>query len=192
MAARGIGNLIRSGVINGKRKTIHKGKAVFTSLEGMGPDELEFANNNIIFELYDAEYVVNIKTISAHDNMVSMNNAISIDLTGQINIEAGGTRMINGPGGQIECHIGAFLSHGGRAITFLPSTAGEGKVSCILPQFEKGAPVSIQKYFADHVITEYGIAKLQGKTIRQRADALIAIAHPDFRQDLKKEAQKLF
>ncbi len=193
MAARGIGNLIKAGVINGKRKTIHKGKAVFTSLEGFGPEELEFANENPLIELYDAEYVVNINTISSNANMVAMNSAISIDLTGQINAEtAFGGRMINGPGGQPESHIGALLSPGGRAITFLYSTALNGAVSSIVPQFEEGTMVTIPRYFADYVVTEYGVARLRGKSVRQRAEELIAISHPDFRSELRKAAQKLF
>jgi len=193
MTARGIGNLIKVGVINGKRKTIHKGRAVFTSLEGFGPEELEFANENPLIELYDAEYVVNIRTISAHENMVSMNSAISVDLVGQINCEATFSgRMINGPGGQVESHIGALLSPGGRAITFLYSTALNGAVSCIVSRFDQGAIVTLPRYFADYVVTEYGVARLLGKSVRQRAEELITIAHPDFRSKLREEAQKLF
>ena len=193
MTARGVGNLIKSGVINGKRKTIHKEKAVFTSLEGFGPEELEFANGNPLIELYDAGYVVNIKTISANANMVGMNSAISIDLTGQINCETTFSgRMINGPGGQPESHIGTLLSPGGRAITLLYSTALNGAVSCIVPQFEQGGMVTIPRFFADYVVTEYGVARLLGKSVRQRAEELISIAHPDFRSELRKDAQKLF
>jgi len=193
MAARGVGNLIKAGVINGKHKTLHKGKAVFTSLEGLGPEELDFANENPLIELYDAEYVVNIRTISANANMVSMNSAISVDLMGQINCESTfGGRMINGPGGQPESHIGAILSPGGRAITLLYSTALNGAVSCIVPQFDLGAIVTLPRYFADYMVTEYGVARLMGKSNRQRAEELINIAHPDFRSELKKEAQQLF
>lgn len=193
MTARGIGNLIEAGVINGRRKTIHNGKAVFTSLEGFGPDELEFANGNPLIELYDEEYVVNIRTIAANASMVSMNSAISIDLTGQINCEAAfGGRMINGTGGQPESHIGAMLSPGGRAITLLYSTALNGVVSCIMPQFDQGTVVTVPRYFADHVVTEYGVARLLGKPVRQRAEELINIAHPDFRAELREAARKLF
>jgi len=193
MAARGIGNLINVGVINGKRKTIHKGKAVFTSLEGFGPEELDFANENPLVELYVGEYVVNIRTISAHENMVGMNSAISVDLMGQINCEATFSgRMINGPGGQPESHIGALLSPGGRAITLLYSTALNGAVSCIVPQFDQGAIVTFPRYFADYVVTEYGVARLMGKSIKQRVEELITIAHPDFRSELRKTAHQLF
>jgi len=193
MAARGIGNLIKSGVINGRRKTIHKEKAVFTSIEGFGPEELEFAHENPLIELYDAEYVVNIKTVSANPNMVSMNTAISVDLMGQINSEATfGNRMIGGAGGQPESHIGALLSPGGRAVTLLRSTALNGAASCIVPQFDQGAIVTIPRYLADYVVTEYGVARLMGKPIRQRAEELINIAHPDFRSELRKAARELF
>jgi len=193
MTARGVGNLIKARVINGKRKTIHKGKAVFTSLEGFGPEELEFANNNPLIELYDGEYVVNIRTISANANMVGMNTALSIDLMGQINCEAiFSGRMINGTGGQPESHIGALLSPGGRAITLLYSTALNGTVSCIVPQFDQGAIVTLPRYFADYVVTEYGVVRLLGKPVRQRAEELINIAHPDFRSELRKAAQQLF
>jgi 4-hydroxybutyrate CoA-transferase len=193
MAARGICNLIKAGVITGKYKTINKGKAIFTSLEGTGPEELEFANLNPLIELHDAEYVININTISAHKNMVSLNNAISIDLMGQINCESTfNGRMINGTGGVPESHIGAVLSPGGRAITLLYSTALSGASSCIVPQFEPGATVTIPRYFADYIVSEYGVARLMGKSGRQRANELINIAHPKFRNELEEEAKKLF
>jgi len=145
MAARGIGNLIKAGVINGRRKTIHKEKAVFTSIEGFGPEELEFAHENPLIELYEPE-----------------------------------------------SHIGALLSPGGRAITLLRSTALNGAASCIVPQFDQGAIVTLPRYLADYVVTEYGVARLMGKSNRQRAEELINIAHPDFRSELRKAARELF
>lgn len=193
MAARGIGRLIQGGIITGKRKSIHKGKAVFTSLEGFSSAELEFASENPLIELYDADYVVNIKTISSNENMLAMNHALGVDLTGQITCETVfGGRMVNGTGGQPESHIGAVLSKGGRAITYLYSTAVNDTVSTIVPQFEQGEIVSIPRYFADYIVTEYGVARLLGKSVKQRAEELISIAHPDFRAELGKAAQKLF
>jgi len=193
MASRGIGNLIEAGVINGRRKTIHKGKAIFDSLEGFGPEELEYANNNPLIELYDAEYVVNINTISSNANMVAMNTIMSVDLTGQINCETTfGGRMINGTGGQPESYIGAVISPGGRAISLLYSTALDGAVSAIVPRFEPGTMVTIPRYLADYVVTEYGVARLMGKPVKQRAEELISIAHPDFRVELRKAAQDFF
>jgi len=131
--------------------------------------------------------------VSTQDNMVAINNGLQVDLTGQICSETQfGPRMINGPGGQIEFHIGAFLSSGGRAVTLLRSTAFEGAISTIVPQLDLGSLVTVQRHYADHVVTEYGIARLIGKSHRERAEALINIAHPDFREELRKEAKTLF
>jgi 4-hydroxybutyrate CoA-transferase len=123
---------------------------------------------------------------------VVINNAISVDLTGQITAETTfGTRMINGPGGQPDFVIGAALSRGGRSITCLPSTALDGVVSRIVPVLDEGTMVSVPRNYADYVVTEYGIACLMGKTVRERANELIAIAHPDFRDELRKKAGEL-
>ena len=100
--------------------------------------------------------------------------------------------MINGHGGQPEMHIGGILSKGGKALTLLPSTALDGAISRIVPQLDEGAVVTIPRYFADYVVTEYGIARLMGKDCRQRAEELIAVAHPDFQAELRREARKLF
>jgi len=193
MTARGVGDLIRNGIITGKSKNLHQGKAVFSSLTGLGPNEMEWCSENPGVELYGTTYVTNMKTVAANDRMVSINNAISVDLTGQICSETAlGTRIINGPGGQPESHIGAYFSKGGKAITVLPSTALEGAVSNICALFDQGTVVTIPRTFADFVVTEYGIARLAGKTLRERANELIAVAHPDFRAELRKEAEKLY
>ncbi|MEE9249003.1 MAG: acetyl-CoA hydrolase/transferase C-terminal domain-containing protein [Dehalococcoidia bacterium] len=192
MGAQGVIKLIERGVINGCRKTINRNVAVFTGLVGCGWDEIAYAADNPLVELRDAEYVVNIRTAAAHDNMVSINNAIAIDLSGQINSETIGARLQNGTGGQTELHIGAVLSRGGRAITLLRSTAAGGTVSRIVAQHEQGAVITIPRTFADIVVTEYGVARLLGKSIRERARELIAIAHPDFRKDLQKLAERLY
>ncbi len=192
MAAPGVLDLVRDGVLNGSRKTIHRDKLVGASVHGSSPKEIQWAHNNPLIELYDAEYVVNIRTVAAHDNYRAINNAISVDLTGQINAEAIGARMWNGTGGQTELHVGAVLSRGGMAITLLRSTAARGAVSRIVPQFPQGSVVTIPRTFADTVVTEYGIARLLGKSLRERAEELISVAHPNFRRDLRKAAQKLF
>jgi 4-hydroxybutyrate CoA-transferase len=146
-----------------------------------------------MFELFDAEYLIDIRNIAHVDNFVAINQAISVDLTGQINAESGlGGRMLTGCGGQPELHIGSVLSKGGRAITILPSTAFNGAISSIVPQFEQGTIVTIPRNWADYIVTEYGIGSLMGKDYRQRANELINIAHPDFREELKQEAKKLF
>jgi len=193
MSARGVSRLVKAGIINGKRKTIHKEKLVMTSLAGTSQEDLEYFADNPLLELHDAEYVVNINTISQNNNQVALNNIISIDLTGQINCETiFGGRMWNGIGGQPESHMGAVLSKGGKAISLLKSTAQSGAVSRIVPQFEEGTVVAIPRYFADYVVTEHGVARLMGKNCRERAEELIAIAHPDFRDELRRAAKRLF
>lgn len=193
VSARGLVRLVKEGVFNGRRKTINPDKAVFSSLSASDPDEIEIAKNNPMIELRDSDYVVNINTISAHENMVAINNAISVDLTGQINSEtAPSYRLWGGNGGQPEFHIGALLSRGGRAITLLRSTAMNGAISRIVPLLDEGSAVTIPRYFADYVVTEYGIARLMGKTCRERAEELIAVAHPHFRGWLREQAKRLF
>ncbi|MFQ5873726.1 MAG: acetyl-CoA hydrolase/transferase family protein, partial [Dehalococcoidia bacterium] len=192
MAVPGVLKLVENGTINGSRKTIHRDKAIGTSVNGSSPEEIEWAHNNPLLELYDAEYVVNIRTAAAHENYISMNNAITVDLSGQINTETVGNRLWNGTGGQTELHMGAVLSEGGRAITLLKSTAAGGTVSRIVPQLPEGGIVTIPRTFADTVVTEHGVAQLLGKSIRERAQELISVAHPDFRKDLRKAAEKLY
>jgi len=192
MGAPGIADLVKRGIVNGKYKTLHPGKAVFSTLSGCDAEDIEFADNNPAFELYDSDYVANILTTAKHDNMTSVNNCLQIDLTGQINSESQfGNRMINGQGGQTEFHIGAMLSKGGRAISLLPSTT-MGGVSTIVPQLDEGALVTIPRQFADTIVSEYGVARLLDKTHRERAEELINIAHPDHRDFLRDEAKKLF
>lgn len=193
MVAPGIAKLVDAGIINGRRKSIHRGKAVAVAWSGSDSADLKIIDDNPAFEIYDPEYVLDIGTIRANHKQTSINNAISVDLTGQINAETViGARMINGTGGQPETHIGAFLSKGGRAITLLPSTALSGAVSRIVPQLEAGAMVTIPRFFADTVITEYGVARLLGKNHRERAAELIAVSHPDFRSELREASKRLF
>ena len=125
--------------------------------------------------------------------MVSINNALSIDLTGQINAESVfGDRQISGTGGQLDFQLGAILSNGGRALTLLWSTALDGAVSRIVPQLEERSVVTVPRTFADTIVTEYGVARLLGKSIRERAQELINVAHPNFRPELQKAAERLF
>jgi 4-hydroxybutyrate CoA-transferase len=192
MSAPGIAKLVECGVITGKRKTLHHGKAVAVAWSGSDADDLKIVTNNPKFEVYDPEYLLDVRTISQNEKMHSLNNALSVDLIGQINSESVfGSRMINGTGGQPETHIGAVLAKGGRAITMLPSTAMEGTISRIVRAHEPGAVITVPRYFADTVITEYGIARLWGKNNRQRAAELIAVAHPDFRAELREAAGRL-
>jgi 4-hydroxybutyrate CoA-transferase len=192
MGCPGLGNLVRRGIATGKYATLHPGVAVLTGLNAMRWDEIQFASRNPMFALYGSEYILDISNIAANHNMVSINNGLQVDLTGQITCETQfGPRLINGPGGQIEFHIGAFLSRGGRAVTLLPSTALRGAVSTIVPQLDEGSIVDIPRVYADFVVTEHGVARLAGRTNRERADALIEVAHPDFRADLRGAAREL-
>jgi len=188
----GVVDLVRKGVITGKRKNIHKGKVVSTACGGSSKEDMDFINMNPLFELYGSDYVLDPRTIAAHDNAVAINSAMAVDLTGQIAAESVGPRMVSSTGGQLAFAIGANLSKGGRNITVLTSTARGNTVSRIVPSLEPGTIVTVPRTLADIVVTEFGIARLKGKTQRERAEELIAIAHPDFRDDLKKEAQKLF
>ena len=188
----GLGFLVQRGIATGRYAELHPGKAVLTSFLGMLPDELRWADNNPLFELYPGEEVINITNIAKQNNMVAINNAVQVDLIGQINCESQfGPRLINGAGGQIEFHIGAFLSVGGRAVTILPSTWGEGDVSTIVPYFESGTLVSLSRYWADYVVTEWGVAELAGRTQRERAQELTRIAHPKFRGELTEAAKDI-
>ena len=192
MGCPGLPLLVREGIATGKHKTLHTGKAVFSTFLGCDADDIDFVEDNPLFEQYDSDYVVNIKTVAAHDNMVAINNGMQIDLTGQICSETQfGSRMINGQGGQTETHIGAMLAPGGRAITLLPSTS-LGGMSTIVSQLDKGSLVTIPRQFADIVVTEYGVARLLDKTHRERAEELISVAHPDHREELRQESKRLF
>jgi 4-hydroxybutyrate CoA-transferase len=191
---RGIIPLIRKGVINGSRKNFNANKAIATACGGGTKEDMDFVTMNPSFELYSAEYCLDVRNIAANDNMVAINSAVSVDFAGQIAAESIGPRVISGAGGQTSFAVGAFLSNGGRFINVLTSTAGNGdkKISRITPLLVEGTIVTVPRTVSDYVVTEYGIAHIKGKTQRQRAEALINIAHPDFRADLKKEAEKLY
>jgi 4-hydroxybutyrate CoA-transferase len=189
---RGIGALVMNGVINGKHKNIHQGKAVATAVGGGTKEEMDFIHDNPLFEVYSSAYILDPRVIASHDNMVAINSAIAVDMTGQIAAESVGPVMTSGSGGQLSFAIGAYLSRGGRSIVAIPSTARDGTLSRIVPMLERGTIVSTPRTLADMVVTEYGIARLKGRTQRERALELIGVAHPDFRAELKKEAERLY
>jgi 4-hydroxybutyrate CoA-transferase len=189
---RGIARLVREGVITGKYKTMHRGKVVATSVGGSTMEDLEFCHDNPMVELYSMDYIDNPIVIAQHDNMVAINQILAIDLTGQIASVSLGPRLMSGTGGQLGFAVGTALSRGGRSLMLLPSTARGGTVSRIVAQLEPGTQVTVPNTLADYIVTEYGIARLKGKPQRERAEALIALAHPDFRVELKKAAARLF
>ncbi|MDY6907850.1 MAG: acetyl-CoA hydrolase/transferase C-terminal domain-containing protein [Chloroflexota bacterium] len=192
MGARGMGMLVKKGVASGRRKTLHPEVAVFSTFMGCSTEDIEYMAENPLFQQLDTEYVNNIPVVARNENMVAINNGLQVDLTGQICSETQfGPRMINGQGGQPEMHVGAMLAKGGRGVTLLPSMA-VGGMSTIVGQLEKGSLVTIPRQLADTVVTEHGVARLLDKNHRQRAEELIAVAHPDHRAELRKEAQRLF
>lgn len=191
----GVIKLVREGIINGKRKNVNPGKVIVTSLGGATKKDMDWVNNNPLFWLVEVGFLWDVRNIAANDNMVAINQALTIDLSGQVSAEAIGFKVFSGSGGQTAFAYGAILSDGGRGITILPSTAktkGGKTISRIVPSFEPGTAVTVTRNCVDHVVTEYGIARLRGKSLRKRAEELIAVAHPDFRAELKKEAQKLY
>lgn len=187
----GIPQLIAAGNVNGKYKTLNPRKAVCTALWG---DEfgLDFAHLNPAIELHRMRYTNNPRVIAQHDNMIAINNALTIDLTGQVTAESFGPQMYSGIGGQLDFTIGAQLAKNGRAVTVLPSTAKEGTISRMVPQHPEGTIVSVPRTYVNYVVTEYGVVDLLGKSQRERAERLISIAHPDFRDELQQAANKLF
>ena len=179
-------------MFNGKRKNINTGKAVCTHLTGT-TEEKEFYADNPAIELYDVSYVNDPITIASNDNVMAINGALMVDLTGQITVEVlPDGYVFNGNAGAPEWVYGALRSKGGRSLHVLNSTDKKGEITRIIPGIPEGIPVTIPRYYADIVVTEYGVAYLLGKSLRQRAEALISIAHPDFRAELKKQAQKMF
>ena len=193
LGSPGLARLWEKGVLTGARKSIHKGRAVATAWTGCDGTDLRIIADNPAFELYDSNYLLNPLLMAQNRQMTSINSAIAVDLLGQVASEDRfGGHMVNGTGGQPDAHLSAALCPDGRAITVLRSTALEGTVSKIVAQHPEGTLVTVPRYLADTVITEYGIARLLDKNHRQRAEELIAIAHPDFRAELREKAKQLW
>jgi acyl-CoA hydrolase len=183
MLSDGVMRLAQAGVITGKRKTLLPGKMVTSFL--MGSQKLyEWAHENPALEMRPSSFTNDPFQIARNDHMISINSALAVDLTGQVAADTIGGRFFSGIGGQVDFIRGASRSQGGRPIIALPSTAKGGKVSRICPVLEEGAGVVTSRGDIRFVATEYGVADLWGKNIRQRAGALIDIAHPDFRSEL--------
>jgi len=185
----GITDLIKKGVITNRRKNIDKGKTVASFCMGK-KETYEYIHDNPSIEFKTIEYTNNPFIISQIKNMAAINSALEIDLTGQATAESLGKTIYSGLGGQADFMRGAVVSQGGKTILILLSTAREGKVSRIVPFLKEGAGVTLTRGDIHYVVTEYGIAYLHGRNIRERAMALIAIAHPDFQPWLLEEAKK--
>ena len=187
----GLVPLVERGVFTGRTSTLHPGKFVAT-LVGNTAEERAAIHQNPAFELYSIEYLLDPRVISRNEGIVAINGALTMDLSGQAGAYTIGPRIYAGMGGHLAFAMGAYLAPRGRYVCVLPSTAVGGAVSTITPQFPEGQVVSVPREIADTVVTEYGVARLLGKSVRQRADELISVAHPDFRGELRKAARRLF
>ena len=191
MFSDGVVELAEAGNITNQKKTLHRGQSVATFL--MGTRRLyDYVDNNPAVAMYPVQYVNDPYVIAQNDNLVSINSCVQIDLMGQVASETIGLKQFSGTGGQVDYVRGAAWSAGGKSIMAMPSTAAKGKASRIVPFLAQGAAVTTSRNDVDYVVTEYGIARLKGKTLKQRARALIAVAHPDFRPMLEEEYQKRF
>jgi acetyl-CoA hydrolase len=183
-------DLVEQGVITCGRKTFHPGKIVAGFL--FGTQRLyEFVNNNPLIEMHPTDYVNDPFNISQNARMVAINSALQIDLTGQVCADSVGAKMYSGAGGQVDFIRGAARSKGGLPIIACLSTARDGAVSRIVPTLYEGSGVVTTRNDVHWVVTEFGIASLHGKTLRQRAQSLIRIAHPKFRDELTCAAKKM-
>mgnify|MGYP000424554497 CR=1 FL=1 len=189
MISDGIIDLMLSGVINNRKKTFHKGKTVVTFC--IGSQRLyDFVHKNQHVEFYPSEHINSPVNIAKNDNMISINSAIEVDLTGQVVSDSIGYHFYSGIGGQVDFVRGAWLSKGGKPVIVLPSTTKDGKISRIVPHVTEGGGVVTSRGHVAYVVTEFGIANLIGKSIRERALELIRIAHPKFREQLLKDVRK--
>ncbi len=193
MFSDGVVRLVEKGVITNARKTLHPGKIVVGFI--LGTQALyRWADDNPLCEFHRQEYVNDPFVIAQNDKMVAINSAIEVDLTGQVCADSIGPKFYSGVGGQVDFIYGASRSKGGVPVIALPSTTTlrDGTlVSRIVTMLKQGAGVVTSRNHVHYVVTEYGVASLYGKTIRQRAQALIHIAHPDFRADMEKQARAL-
>lgn len=190
MFSDGVIKLVEKGVVNGSQKVIYPGKLVGSFL--MGSRRLyDFVDDNPQVAMLDAAYVNDTKIIRQNPKVTAINSALEVDLTGQICADSIGTRLYSGVGGQMDFIRGASLSEGGKPIIALPSVTNKG-ISRIVPFLKEGAGVVTTRAHVHYVVTEYGIANLYGKNLRQRARALIDIAHPDHREELEKAAYDRF
>ena len=191
MISDGVMNLMEKGVINNKCKQLKPGKCVIGF--AMGTNKFyKWLDNNVATEFHPIAYVNDPRVISQNDNVVSVNSAISVDMLGQVAADMMGSRQFSGVGGQTDFVLGAMFSKGGRSIIALPATAAKGKTSRISVALERGQAVTTGRNDVEYIVTEYGVALLRGKSMRERAAALIKIAAPEFRDQLRKECIELY
>lgn len=186
LACTGVMRMIEKGVITNAKKSVDKGKVVATLMGGT-KEFYDYVSHNPMFEMRKCSYVNNPLVIAQQKNICAMNSALQIDLMGQVCAEMMGPKQFSGVGGQLDFLRGAAMAEGGRSIICMPSTAAKGTVSRIVPMLTPGACVTDTRYDVMYIVTEYGIADLWGKTNKERAEALISIAHPNFREQLERD-----
>jgi acyl-CoA hydrolase/N-acetylglutamate synthase-like GNAT family acetyltransferase len=191
MISDGLINLIKAGVVTNRYKTFHPGKTVVSFCFGT-QKTYDFVNMNPHVEFYPSSYVNKPSNIAKNDNMVSINSALEVDLSGQVVSDSIGYHFYSGIGGQVDFVTGASKSKNGKPIIAIPSTAKNGEVSRIVPTLSQGAGVVTSRGNVHFVVTEFGIASLQGKSVRERALELIRVAHPKFRDELLAQIRKQF
>jgi len=189
MISDGLITAIEKGIITGRKKTLHPGKIIVTFI--LGSRELySYVHNNPEFECHPVQYTNHPFVISQNEKMVAINSAIEVDLTGQVCSDSIGPRIYSGFGGQVDFIRGAAHAEGGKPIIAIPATARGGEESRITAFLKKGAGVVTSRGDVHYVVTEFGIAYLHGKNLKERAKALIEIAHPDFREELERGAKE--
>lgn len=190
MFTDGMVDLFEAGVITGRKKTLWPNKMV--GAFALGTQKLyDFIHNNVAVEFQQGKVTNDPYVMGRNARMVSINTALQVDVLGQVCSQSIGSRHFSGTGGQLDTHRGAQMSQGGRGIIALRSTAKDGTVSTIVPQLSAGAEVTVPSQDVDTVVTEFGVAELRGRCVRDRVAALIGIAHPDFRPWLREEVKRL-
>ncbi|MBF0454095.1 MAG: GNAT family N-acetyltransferase [Magnetococcales bacterium] len=191
MFSDGLIDLMEKGVVDNSRKSLHPGKTITSFC--MGTKKLySFVHENPHVEFHPSEYTNNPSIIAQNDRMIAINSAIEVDLSGQVVADSVGSRLYSGIGGQVDFIRGASQSRNGRPIIALPATAKGGTVSRIVPSISQGSGVVTSRGDVHYVVTEFGIATLRGKSIRERALELIQVAHPDFREELLRQVRTLY
>jgi 4-hydroxybutyrate CoA-transferase len=189
MFSDGVVELFERGVVTGEAKTLHRGKIVASFVLG-SKRTFDFLDNNPVVEFHPSDYVNDPFVIAQNDRMVAINSALAVDLTGQVCADSIGRSIYSGFGGQLDFIRGAARSRRGKPIIALPSTAKDGHVSRIVDVLAEGSGVVTTRADVHYVVTEHGVASLHGRSLRERAAALIEIAHPDFRRELRDAARR--
>lgn len=190
MFVDGMVDLYEAGIVNNRKKTLHPGKMVATF--ALGTKKLyDFLDRNVSVEILRGKYVNDPYVVAKNRKMISVNTAIQVDILGQVCSQSIGTRQFSGTGGQLDTHRGAQMSEGGRGIIALRSTAKNGTISTIVPTLAPGSGVTVPSQDVDTIVTEFGIAELRGRCVRDRLEALVRVAHPDFRDWIREEAHRL-